>query len=100
MYLRPVLKNIEFRRSSRIELSLVVLLLKHFYIFCKRASLGRAALELRATPQLNVFKNWPQEPGESLYALKHWFTSELGVSVTKSWSFLRDCTVNSRKMNL
>jgi hypothetical protein len=30
--LRPVLKNIEFGRSSRIELSLVVLLLEQFFI--------------------------------------------------------------------
>jgi hypothetical protein len=39
--------------GSKFELSWVVKLLKHFfYILRKRGSLGRAALELRPTPQL------------------------------------------------
>jgi hypothetical protein len=39
-----------------------VQLLKHFfYILCKRVSLGRAALQLRATPQL-ILKNWALMP--------------------------------------
>jgi hypothetical protein len=40
------------RRISNFELSWVVQLFKHlFYIFRKRANLGRTALELGATPQ-------------------------------------------------
>jgi hypothetical protein len=49
------LKN-ELRRSSKFEVSWVVQLLKHFYMLPKRSSLGRAALELKATPKLNFLR--------------------------------------------
>jgi hypothetical protein len=54
--LRPVLKKVEPKRSSKFKLSWVVQLLKTFFLILrKRASLaGRAALELRATI-LNFF---------------------------------------------
>jgi hypothetical protein len=48
---RPVLKNIEMKRSPRFELSCVVQLFKHFFISCPNelAYVGRAALERGVT---------------------------------------------------
>jgi hypothetical protein len=47
------------KRSSKFELSWIVQLMKKNYILHKWASLGRAALELRATPQLLFLRSGP-----------------------------------------